>query len=297
MLLSDNRELLFDSCRSRKSKSGNLSFSELCVALFGVSPELVSELFVDFISENKTVTLNRILRAFLDYLPASIGADCSVAGTVLQKTLESYFLRSFRETDPTKTALDRAPNEALKILVRSYLSQLQMLQMKEKNCRFASEKAREDRLQEDSDTEDKDRQQEKFKYNRVNKTYFEEANARNKSETYLFSEYRLEYLDKMPPFQVEISKRLYETCSENCTVTEQRLPSEEADFVLKKLQALLCSQILPKQMMAEVKVFLSLDENLRGIDSLRSIMMNVNDAVLFLVDSCPQCLLQYGKVS
>lgn len=126
--------------------------------------------------------------------------------------------------------------------------------------------------------------------------FFQETETRRKSEGYVLAKYRHEYLDKMPPFQVEITAKLYEACTENFVPKECSKTNEEADLVLKKLQALLCSGAIPKQLVSDVNAFLVLNEELRGNHSLRSITMSCGDAVLFLVDVCPQCLLQYAKV-
>lgn len=149
---------------------------------------------------------------------------------------------------------------------------------------------------EDIDETDKDRYQEKIGYSQLNNMYFEDPVKKN-NNAYLFAEVRFEYLDKMPPFQIEITSKLYESCVENYPCKQQYEPNEEADIILKKLQALLCSQVIPKQVMAEVNGFLSVNENLRGNESLQSITMGNNDAALLLIDACPQCLLQFGKVS
>lgn len=236
------------------------------------------------------VTLNKVLKAFLDYLPASIGTECNWASIVLQKTLELYFCKYFENVDASTVVFDRATNEAMKILVRSYLSQLQMLQVKEKTCETKVEEK--ECVVVESDGEDKDSQQEKL--TKSSKSYFDEVC--NKKENYLLCKYRWEYLDKMPPFQMEITGKLYESCLQNYTSKPQPKANEEADCLLKKLQAVLCSQILPKQLITEVNAFLNFNEDLRGNASLRSITMNVNDGIAFLIDSCPQCLLQYAKV-
>ena len=71
---------------------------------------------------------------FLEYLPSSIGSDSNTASLVLQKTLEMYFKQYFvkvGDTDISKIIYERGANEAMKLLVRSYLSQLQILQLKE----------------------------------------------------------------------------------------------------------------------------------------------------------------------
>ncbi|XP_064214386.1 BLOC-2 complex member HPS3 isoform X2 [Tribolium castaneum] len=126
------------------------------------------------------------------------------------------------------------------------------------------------------------------------KYYFDDKLDKN-SENYLFSQFRFSYLDKMPPFQIEITSKLYEACLESYTPKDNYRPSDEADLVLKKLQAILSSQIVSKQVLGEVGAFLSLNENLRGSLSLQSIISSTNDAIQLLIDACPQCLLQFGK--
>jgi acetate kinase len=80
------------------------------------------------------VRLTDPFQVFLEYLPSSIGSDSSTASLVLQKTLETYFRQYFAkmgDTDISKIIYERGANEAMKLLVRSYLSQLQILQLKE----------------------------------------------------------------------------------------------------------------------------------------------------------------------
>lgn len=164
-------------------------------------------------------------------------------------------------------------------------------------CFFSSNKKSEKSfLDDENDDTEKDRQQEKLGYNQLNKTYFEEQ-IKKPIGLYLFSNFRYEYLDKMPPFQIEVTSKLYQACIENYPVKEVHQPNEETDLILKKLQALLCSHVIPKQVIAEVNGFLSVNEGLRGNESLQSITMGTNDAILLLIDACPQCLLQFGKVS
>ncbi|KAJ8917277.1 hypothetical protein NQ315_002294 [Exocentrus adspersus] len=299
-LLLENDDLLFETTYSVQNKNkGVTTFSELTVLLISVCPNLLPFLFINLIVEKKTMTLNKIIKVFLEYLPSSIGNDSSSASLVLQKTLEMYFEQYFSKPeniDLTKIIYERGASEAMKLLVRSYLSQLQILQLKHKgqqDCKSTDSNKKTDLLNEDDDT-DKDRHQEKLGYNQINTTYFEEQ-AKKPAGSYLFSNFRYDYLDKMPPFQIEITSKLYQACIENYPAKEVHLPDDEADLVLKKLQALLCSQVIPKQVIAEVNGFLSVNESLRGNESLQSIAMGTNDAVLLLIDACPQCLLQFGK--
>jgi hypothetical protein len=65
-------------------------------------------------------------QVFLEYIPSQIGIAGSAASDVLQKFLEKYFAWYFsRITAESSASYDLATSEALKILVRSYLSDLQ----------------------------------------------------------------------------------------------------------------------------------------------------------------------------
>lgn len=182
----------------------------------------------------------------------------------------------------------------MKILVRYYLSQLQILQLKEftKSNKQIEEKEKDTKEKaKECENEDKDEGQEKWKLS------FEDKAYSINDEPYLLAKYRYSYLDKMPPFQIEITSKIYEVCLENYTAKEQLKINDETGTVLKKLQALLCSQAVPKQVIVEVGAFLEMNENFVGNDSLKSITMNITDAITFLLDVCPQCLLEFGKVN
>ncbi|KAI4454775.1 hermansky-pudlak syndrome 3 protein [Holotrichia oblita] len=285
-ILLENWELLFDQVPI-SSKHKLASFSELCVLIMSGYPDILSDILVALIIEKKIVTLHKMLKIFLEYLPGSIGSEGTTGSKVLQVTLEKYFLSYFTKydnTELTKLTLDRATNEALKLLVRSYLSQLQILQLKEKNSRSCDEKNVFDQDIKENNTE------------KNQQPYFEEFNVKNSpKEVYLFSNFRHDYLDKMPPFQMEITSKLYEACLKKNCIREAVLENKEADVILKKLQAILCSPIISRQIVVEVVAFLDLNDNLRGCLSVQSIILNVNEAVNLLVDKCPQCLLQFGK--
>jgi hypothetical protein len=64
-----------------------------------------------------------VYQVFLEYIPSRIGIAGSAASRVLQKFLEMYFVWYF--SDVTALSYDITTVEALKILVRSYLSHLQ----------------------------------------------------------------------------------------------------------------------------------------------------------------------------
>ncbi|CAG9830670.1 unnamed protein product [Diabrotica balteata] len=303
LLILENYDLLFETTYPPQHKNKSVTtFSELTILLISICPELLSSVFVNLMMDKKVINLNKIIKVFLEYLPSSIGSDSNSASLLLQKTLETYFERYFSKPeniDLSKIIYERGASEAMKLLVRSYLSQLQILQLRDESSRdgknISSNKPDEkDIFEDENDDTNKDRHQEKLGYNRINKTYFEEQEKKPK-DCYLFSSLRWKYLDRMPPFQIEINSKLYEACIENYPVKEEWPINEEADVILKKLQALLCSQVVPKQVISEVNGYLSVNETLRGNISLQSITMLTNDATLLLIDTCPQCLLQFGK--
>ncbi|XP_044260158.1 Hermansky-Pudlak syndrome 3 protein homolog [Tribolium madens] len=285
--LQENWELLFDTTQSFQGKTKIVStFSEFAVVLITSQSDILSQTLVYLIMEKKSINLNKLIKVFLEYLPSSIGSDSSTASLVLQKTLELYFQKYFEkfgDSDISKIIYERGANEAMKLLVRSYLSQLQIFQLKEDNQKdeMSSSFSKLER-------EILGENEEKSKY------YFDDKFDKN-PENYLFSQFRYNYLDKMPPFQVEITSKLFEACLENYTPKGNYRPNDEADLVLKKLQAILSSQIVSKQVLGEVNAFLGLNENLRGSLSLQSIILSTNDAIQLLIEACPQCLLQFGK--
>lgn len=103
----------------------------------------------------------------------------------------------------------------------------------------------------------------------------------------------------MPPFEREVTLDLYDENDDEIKdnrVIESTTTNADLELVLKKLQALLCSQVVPKQVLMEINTFLNLNNKLPGYTSLQSLLFTINDAITFLMDSCPQCLQQYGKV-
>jgi hypothetical protein len=72
------------------------------------------------------VTDYSLSQVFLEYIPSRIGIAGSAASDVLQKFLEKYFAWYFSDiTEESPLSYDMTTIEALKILVRSYLSDLQ----------------------------------------------------------------------------------------------------------------------------------------------------------------------------
>lgn len=114
--------------------------------------------------------------------------------------------------------------------------------------------------------------------------YFENKTFETTETQYLFSTLRYKYLDLLPPI-LDAGEGGHETTR-----------NVELDLVLKKLQALLCSPVVPRQVIVEVDTFLNLNEDLRGHLGIRTIITNVPDALNVLLESFPKSLLQFGKV-
>ncbi|XP_065167209.1 BLOC-2 complex member HPS3 [Atheta coriaria] len=247
-LLLTNWELMFEQLGVK----GNPSFSEFATLLTTQRSELISATFACLI-EKKTISLGKLLKIFLDHMPSS--SDASHYGQVLQNLLEHHFRYYFSKHDATQVVYDRSTHEAMKLLVRSYLSQLQYLSLH--NLPANSNNQRDD------STKDK-----------------------TKDDLHLFSNKRHEYLNKMAPFAVVVTPD---------GEKHKNGKNDKADSLLKKLQALLCSRTVPNQVLMEINTFLGLNEKLRGRLSLQICIMSVNDAILILANECPQCLLQYAR--
>lgn len=143
---------------------------------------------------------------------------------------------------------------------------------------------------------------ENIENNEKGKNYIDilfEDKVKKEIGTYLFANVRYEYLDKMPPFE-SVETTFYEqdrSDGKTSELVESTTKNAELKLVLKKLQALLSSQTIPKQVLMEVNTFINLNSKLPGFISLQSLLLNINDAITFLNDACPQCLQQFGKVS
>ncbi|KAJ4435469.1 hypothetical protein ANN_18085, partial [Periplaneta americana] len=103
------------------------SFSELASILMDSKPGVLADVLADLVMVSQYATLQLILQVFLEYIPSRIGIAGSAASHVLQRFLEKYFAWYFNELTPqdSPASYDMATVEALKILVRSYLSDLQ----------------------------------------------------------------------------------------------------------------------------------------------------------------------------
>ncbi|XP_021913117.1 Hermansky-Pudlak syndrome 3 protein isoform X3 [Zootermopsis nevadensis] len=291
-ILSDNPILLLERqcpASTRGSSSTSLSdggdstpsFSELASVLMDSKPAVLAVVLADFVTALQFATLREILQVFLEYIPSRIGIAGSAASDVLQKFLEKYFAWYFGDVTAQNLASCDAPTaEALKILVRSYLSDLRWHDAKtsgKKKLRSGEPEEPRRKLNPDKTG----------------------SSWENQSDTkVLFEESRSAFLAKMPPYSADLSKRLLslQEGAEFALEDGGSARQEDADCdSLFKLQCLLCSGKLPQDCAIEVRQFAQTHPRLHGNLSLQVLCMPVLEAANVLLGFCPQALLRFTK--
>ncbi|GAB0094712.1 hypothetical protein DMENIID0001_100370 [Sergentomyia squamirostris] len=112
-------------------------------------------------------------------------------------------------------------------------------------------------------------------------------------EPILFGDKRWNYLNLMPPLQANfldylIKVKKSEEIAENAA-------EMEINVACVKLQALLASGDLPDDILNEVSQFICSHPTFIGIESVISILLPIPECTEFLVNVCPQCVLEFGK--
>ncbi|XP_071445245.1 BLOC-2 complex member HPS3 [Hetaerina americana] len=98
---------------------------------------------------------------------------------------------------------------------------------------------------------------------------------------------RLPFLEKMSPFNSESRKKSSGSTSNP--------PSDGQRMCLIKLQSILCSKRIHPECVTEVRQFLQGCPMALGRHSLLALCLPPREATLFLLEICPQTLLQYAK--
>ncbi|XP_034238790.1 Hermansky-Pudlak syndrome 3 protein homolog [Thrips palmi] len=233
--------------------------SELATVLMERRPADMAALLAQLV-EADTMPLARILKMMLDHLSTQIGSSGSggsVVSVVFQRFLEAFFA-SFFAANAVDCLMDLATEEALKILVRSYLSDLQTPPAPPSSPGSLAAGARLEPLA------------------RV-----------------LLDEDRLPFLDAMPPFAADLSERLASPVKHAPPPPQHG--SENKKLSLRKLQAVLCSSRLPRACVMEVLRFVRSQPKLFGNLSLQALCLPVREAVAVLLDFCPQAVLRYAQ--
>ncbi|KAG8240333.1 hypothetical protein J437_LFUL000808 [Ladona fulva] len=112
------------------------------------------------------------------------------------------------------------------------------------------------------------------------------SNSESVSEWEIFGP-RLAFLERMSPFSSESRKKSSGSGSNQ--------PSDGQKMCLIKLQSMLCSTRLHPECVAEVRQFLQGCPTTLGRHSLLALCIPPREATLFLLEVCPQALLQYAK--
>ncbi|XP_066997400.2 BLOC-2 complex member HPS3 isoform X2 [Anabrus simplex] len=280
-ILLTNSGLLFDTTPSVSLTSSSMrktervvTFSELSVVLMDAKPELLASILFSLVicTTEGNMTLREILKVFLEYLPSRIGITGSTASFVLQIFLEKYFAWFFSQPP---MPYDLTTVEALKILVRSYLSDLQLHELNNANRKKVG---------------DANVSCDSFKKKIDNMKDNEEC-----SSSILFSKSRLPFLQKMPPFSKKvITLQKGEKETEEIDIKPQNGNKQENES-LTKLQAVLCSGKLPKECIVEIYQFVQSHPQLHGNLSLQVLCLPAREGSNMLLNFCPQVLLQFAK--
>ncbi|XP_023724080.1 Hermansky-Pudlak syndrome 3 protein isoform X2 [Cryptotermes secundus] len=249
--------------RAVSSRRENVpSFSELASVLMDSKPAVLADVLAGLVTVSQFATLQQILQVFLEYIPSRIGIAGSAASHVLQQFMEMYFVWYF--SDVTVSSYDITTVEALKILVRSYLSHLrQQNPNAQQNKKHQTVKADEPRRK------------------------------------VLFEEKRLAFLGKMPPYSADLSKRLISLQEGMRSTPENTEPAKHSENTnsdsLFKLQCLLCSGKLPPECLSEVRQFVHTHPQLHGNLSLQVLCVPPREGTNILLDFCPHALLHYAQ--
>lgn len=180
----------------------------------------------------------------------------------LEKYLHNYFstklIADSTIINKNQIRQDFALVEAFKLLVRSYLGKLSQTKV----------------------------------YNVDNKESIDE-NYTN----FIFSKFRPDYLDRMPPYSKDYQKmlnasNLKDLANIDKTDAEKIIPAE-----LFKLQLLLSCDFVPNECLHEVKQFLDSQE-IDGSLSLKTLcIQDTEEVTAILIENCPQAVVQYAKVN
>ncbi|KZC15171.1 PREDICTED: uncharacterized protein LOC107193140 [Dufourea novaeangliae] len=263
-VIIEHWDLLFDMTAMRKRSPMIPTFSDLAGTLMRQKNSTFADILIQIIEDDGILSLHQIIQVFLEYLPSRVGRDGHSAAMALQVFLEKYLHNYFSTKLITDSSVinknqihtDFALVEAFKLLVRSYLGKLSQTKV----------------------------------YKLENRESIEE-NYTN----FIFSKFRPDYLDRMPPYAKDYQKMLNtnnvkDLANIDKTVSDKTIPAE-----LFKLQLLLSCDFVPNECLHEVKQFLDSQE-IEGSLSLKTLcIQNIEEVTVLLMENCPQAIIQYAK--
>ncbi|XP_031844426.1 BLOC-2 complex member HPS3 [Nomia melanderi] len=263
-VIIEHWDLLFDMTAMRKRSPMIPTFSDFAGMLMCQKNTTFAEILIQIIEDDGILSLHQIIQVFLEYLPSRVGRDGHNAAMALQLFLEKYLHNYFSTKliadssviNKNQIRTDFALVEAFKLLVRSYLGKLSQTKV----------------------------------YKLENKESLDE-NYTN----FIFSKFRPDYLDRMPPYAKDYQKmlntnNLKDLANIDKTDSEKAIPAE-----LFKLQLLLSCDFVPNECLHEVRQFLDTQE-VEGSLSLKTLCIQDREEVTtILMENCPQAVVQYAK--
>nr|CAD7400072.1 unnamed protein product [Timema cristinae] len=288
-ILAENYFLMFEGNDAKTrtwGKEETLNFTELSTLLMDTNMEVLARVLVHLTTTtDSAMTLKQVLQAFMEYLPTRISTTGPNPNKVFQMFLEGYF--NWLHLNQSEANYDVAHIEALKILVRSYLSDLQTNPFeKTSSSSFETPKSSISTLHFMTSKP--------FvcltKRMRLQLTY----NHKKEKLSGLFSDLRPRFLNKLPPFVPDSSKRIVPSFK----MDDEELTNDYIKYkiTLTKLQSLLCWKRLPGVCAVEVYHFLKRHPQLYGNLSLLVLCMPVNEVTNILMEFGPQALLQCAEM-
>lgn len=303
--------ILFDV--STNAKGGRVvNFSDFAEIFFlNATHSSQQKLFIDVclhvLSETQFIDYEAMLKLFMDYLSALIGGKSYINGqNLVQDFLEKYFhhinvkrhLVCFKSgedytsmdifssnSEPTSLTsnsqdTDNSIRKSVRILIRLYLTHLKYAA--KLNIRHNEP------LDADSEAYLKlyDEKIDGFflRYKNVS-SKIEEIAA---SKQILFHDRRHHYLNLMPPFEVNL-------LTVDATEEPSQIRMEQEVYVnLLKLQAILCNQEISSDIYKDVAQFLQANSEIVAAEAILSCIYPTNVGVEFVLDKCPQAVLEYG---
>ena len=257
-------DLLFDMTAMKKRSPMIPTFSDFAGTLMRQKNKTFAEILIQIIEDDEILSLHQIIQVFLEYLPSRVGRDGHNAAMALQVFLEKYLhnyisiklIADASVVNKSHIRQDFALVEAFKLLVRSYLGKLSQTKV----------------------------------YKMENKENMDENYA-----NFIFSKFRPDYLNRMPPYAKDYQKMLNannfkDLANIDKTDSEKNIPAE-----LFKLQLLLSCDFVPNECLHEVKQFLE-TQDIDGSLSLKTLCIQDTEQVtVILMESCPQAVVQYAK--
>ncbi|KAK6641856.1 hypothetical protein RUM44_013574 [Polyplax serrata] len=239
-LLRQYYDLLFAS----HNANGINMFTELSMILIEIYPKVLAAVLSELVIDKRLLSLSKVLKIFMDVIPTR-GSRLKNSSCILQIVLESYFKQHNMNFQEKK--LGHKTTEAMKLLIRIYLAQLQP-------------------------------------------TNGEQKDAEEDGSDILFSKYRPNYLNQVPPFGPTV-KQLF--CkNEEASDTD----SKKEKTTLLKLQCILSLENLPAECLVEVRNFLTNQSNVFGALSLRILCAtNIQEAISHLINFSPQPLGPFAR--